>query len=277
MAGNNLYVGGDFTNGAGDPAGDKVLWWNGATWSALGSTSEFGDGGNLIYGLAVDNNVVFATGYFNNAGGNAKQDGIAAWYGNQWLNVGTNAAGTDGPVSLNTLMTSVAVVGSKLYLGGLDSSIADNTQAGYVASFRLRQPDAQIKTTTTFAGNNIYNTTGANQTRTRTIHRGQSGTFTIKISNDGGPAGDGFTLKGPGLGGGFTVHYLDGTTDVTAQVVAGTYTVLPIPATTSKTITLKVTVGSGVAVGASHSWLVLATSTGSGTPKDAVKAIAKAS
>lgn len=277
MSGSNLYVGGDFTNANGDAAADKVAHWNGSAWSALGASSFFGDGGNSIYALVADDGTVVAAGYFNNGGGLAKADGIAAFVGSTWKNVGTNAAGTDGPVSLNTTMLALRVAGAKLYLGGLDSSIGDGSMNAFGAWYRIHQPDGQIKTpTTSFAGNNIYNATGASQTRLLTIHRGNTGTFSLMIQNDG-LAPEAMPVKGPGSGGGFTATYLDGATNVTAQVVAGTYSTGSLGAGASKTLTLKVKVGTGVAVGASRSWLVVATSSAAGTAKDSVKATVKAS
>lgn len=218
------------------------------------------------------------TGYFNNAGGQAKVDGIAAFKGGTWTNVGSNTAGTDGPISLNTGMFALGVVGSKLYLGGTDSSIGDGAQNAYAASFRLRQPDGQVATGTsggTFAGNNVYNATGASQSRSLTVHRNNTGTFRITVSNDGF-TNDTFSLKGLGSSGGFTATYKSGATVVTAAVVAGTYSFSLAPGA-SKTVTLSVKVGSGVSVGTSHSWLETATSTGLGAAKDAVKATVKAS
>jgi hypothetical protein len=277
ISGTDLYVGGDFTNAAGDADADKVAHWNGSTWSSLGP-SFFGDGGNSIYAMAESQGTVVAAGYFNNGGGLAKADGIAAFVGSTWKNVGTNATGTDGPVSLNTTMLALRVVGAKLYLGGLDSSIGDGSMNAYGAWYRIRQPDGLIASGAsggTFAGNNVYNATGASQTKSLTVHRGNTGTFRIKITNDGF-ATDNFTLKGPGSSGGFTATYKNGANVVTAPVVAGTFSFSLAPAA-SKTITLTVKVGTGVSVGASKSWLVTATSTGLGTPKDSVKATVKAS
>jgi hypothetical protein len=60
-------------------------------------------------------------------------------------------------------------------------------------------------------------------------------------------------------------------------VVAGTFAINNLASGASKTITLKVKVGTGVAVGAKRSWLVVTTSTGAGRPRDAVKAAVTAS
>jgi hypothetical protein len=275
ISGSDLYVGGDYTNADGIAAADKVAHWNGSSWSSLGSSIDAG--GMAVYSVLVDRGTVVIAGYFNNAGGLAKADGIAAYNGSTWTNVGTNASGTDGPVSLNTQMNALRVVGNKLYLGGHDSSIGDSTMNGYAAWYRVRQPDGQIAVGTgPFVGNNIYNTNGNMQVKSQTVHRTMTGTFSIKISNDG-LGSDSFTVKGGGTSGAFTATYLNGAVDITAQVVAGTYAVNNLAAGASKTLTLKVKVGSGAAVGSSKAFLVTTTSTGGGTPKDAVKAAVTAS
>ena len=274
-SGSDLYLGGDFTNAGGIAGADKVARWNGSSWSSLGSSIDVA--GIAVYSVLVDQGTVVIAGYVNNAGGLAKADGIAAYNGSSWINVGTSASGTDGPVSLNTQMNALRVVGNKLYLGGHDSSIGDSAMNGYAAWYRSRQPDGQIAVGTgAFVGNNVYNTNAANQTRSLTVQRTQTGTFPIRISNDG-LSPDTFTVKGAGTSGAFTATYFIGAVDVTARVVAGTYAINNLAAGASRTLTLKVKVGSGAVVGSSKSFLVTTTSTGRGTPKDAVKATVKAS
>lgn len=269
----DVYAVGDFINVNGTSgAGDKIAKWDGATWSAVGATSFFGEGNITIRDAVVDGPRVFVVGSFSNAGGQAKVDGIAAFNGSSWTNVGTNAAGTDGPLTgPNPLLQDLEMVGARLYIGGLDQDIGGGVLNDAIAFYRLRQPDAEIKTSSSFVGNGIYNITGNNQIRSLTVNRGSTGTFTIRIGNDGF-ATDSFTVKGPGSGGGFTATYMDGTTNITSQVVAGTYAINGLAAGARKSITLKVRVGSGVATNTTRSWLVVSTSAGAGAPKDAVKA-----
>ena len=272
VSGSTVYVVGDFTNAGLVGAADRVAKFSSGNWSSLGATSFFGDTGQLsIWDIALDGPRVFVVGSFTNAGSHAKVDGVAAFASGAWTNVGTDAAGTDGPAQR---VRAVEVIGARLYIGGLDTSIGGGSLNVCAAYFRLRQPDGQIATTGAFLGNNVYNTTGKGQTRSLTVHRNNTGTFKIKVTNDGF-ATDTFSVKGPGSSGGFTATYKDGATTITAAVVAGTYSFSLAPGA-SKTINLTVKVGSGVSVGASKSWLVTATATGLG-PKDSVKAIVKAS
>jgi hypothetical protein len=280
VAGNGtLYAVGQFKNVNGTSGfGDKIAKWNGSSWSAVGSSSFFGEADALtLRDVVVDGSTVIVVGNFSNAGGLAKVDGVAAFKSGSWTNVGTNAAGTDGPLTgPNPGLLDVAIVGARLYIGGLDQDIGGGVLNDFISYFRLRQPDAYIKTSSTsFVGNNVYNTTGLHQARSLSANQGATATFTIRIANDGF-ATDSFTLKGPGSQSGFTATYKRGATNITAQVVAGTYTISNLAQGASVDITLSVLVGNSVPNGTAKSWLVVATSTGAGAAKDAVKATVNA-
>jgi hypothetical protein len=220
----------------------------------------------------VDGPRVFVVGSFSNAGSQAKVDGVAGLRNGTWTNVGTNAAGTDGPMTgPNPLMRDLAVVGPRLYIGGLDQDIGGGVLNDSIAFYRVRQPDNLIKGGGSFVGNGVYNTTGLHQSATASAIQGGTATFTTRITNDGFAA-DSFTVKGTGGQPGFATTYLRGATNVTSQVVAGTYAINNLAPGSSVDITLRVTVGTSVPDGTSRSWLVTTTSTGSGTPNDGVKA-----
>jgi hypothetical protein len=167
--------------------------------------------------------------------------------------------------------------GSGTNLAGNDLSNAVNpTGLGGGGGTPVYQPDGLIKGSRSFVGNNVYNTTGLGQTVRQKVHRGKKFVFTIEVQNDGNNA-DTFTLKGPGARPGFIVRYLNGTTgltNITSQVTAGTFMTLPVGPTGVTTVRLVVVVKSTAKVGTGRAWLVLATSSGDSTKKDAVKAIA---
>lgn len=142
------------------------------------------------------------------------------------------------------------------------------------------QPDGQIKRSTdaAFVGGNIYNITGASQTVAGKVAPGKKITFVIQIQNDGNNS-DGFTLKGTGNLSGFTVQYLQGpsgTTNITSQVVGGTYATLSVGPTAAATIRMIIKAKSTVTAGTAHAWTLLATSAGDPTKKDEVKGKVKA-
>ena len=70
-SGNNLYVGGTFTQvcgnaacNSGNTAVNNIAQWNGTAWSALGSGTD-----NAVWALAVSENSLYVAGNFSAAGG----------------------------------------------------------------------------------------------------------------------------------------------------------------------------------------------------------------
>jgi hypothetical protein len=150
--GTNVYVGTDAVNVAGIAQADHVVRWNGSSWSALGSNGS-GDGwfpaSAFIYGLdttAFVTNVgtaVFATGSFQNAGGDARADAVVYFDGTRWHRVGSDGAG-NGPWGGNGLAISAPnnyPIGAPhpIFAGGNFTSAGGDSQAEYAASFDLDQ------------------------------------------------------------------------------------------------------------------------------------------
>ena len=136
----------------------------------------------------------------------------------------------------------------------------------------VRRPDGRIRLGTgAFVGDNVYNTTGAGQSRTGSAAKGKTITFGISIQNDGSGA-DRFKVKATGAAASaYTVKYFHGTTDITAAVVAGSYLTPSLAPGATYLITARVTVKSTAAVGSSVTRLVTLTSVGNSVKKDAVK------
>jgi hypothetical protein len=136
------------------------------------------------------------------------------------------------------------------------------------------RPDGRVRLSSVaaFTGNNVYNTTGANQTVSTTAGRGVLRTFVVSAQNDGA-ATDSYSVRGPGSSTGFTVRYFAGTTDITTAVVNGTYRLNGVAPGGARTFQMRVTVGSGAAIGSVKSSLVTATSVNTGNPADAVRTV----
>jgi uncharacterized membrane protein len=130
----------------------------------------------------------------------------------------------------------------------------------------------QLSGAASYIGDNIYNTTGFNQTGAATTAAGTTKTFVVNVQNDGAVT-DSYRLKGAASSTGFTVKYFSGTTDITSAVVGGTYTLNNIPAGGAQSVQLQVTAASTAATGSAKSGLVTATSTHSGTSVDAIKTV----
>ena len=279
VSGSDLYVGGVFTDAAGIAEADYIAKWNGSAWSALGSN---GSGDGALNGRSTPSRSpaadLYVGGSFTDAAGIATADYIAKWNGSAWSALGSNGSG-DG--ALNNGVNALAVSGSDLYVGGDFTNAAGIATADYVAKWALgsavvRKPDGRIRLGTgAFVGNDVYNTTGAGQSRTGSAAPGHSVTFGISIQNDGTSA-DRFKVKATGTAAsGYTVKYFRGTTDITAAVVAGTYQTPSLAPAATYLITAKVTVKSAAAVGSKVTRLVTLTSVGNSAKKDAVKFIGK--
>ena len=136
-----------------------------------------------------------------------------------------------------------------------------------------KRPDGRIaKGSGAFVGNNIYNTTGVNQTRTGSGGAGTTITFKVSIQNDGSK--DTFGVLGSGSGAtGYTVRYFRGTTDITAAVVAGTYHTRVLRKGDKFLIKAKVKVTSSATKGSSVIRIVTITSLGDAGKQDAVKLV----
>jgi hypothetical protein len=133
------------------------------------------------------------------------------------------------------------------------------------------RPDAQVRlsSTATYTGNNVYNTTGANQSAGTTTGRGTTRTFVLNVQNDGART-DSYLLRGAGSSAGFTVRYFAGTSDVTTAVVNGTYRLANLAPGGARSIQQRVTVGASAARGSTRSTLVTATSA-TGNPADTIR------
>src|SRR5206468_1219525 len=91
VSGNNVYVGGSFTNASGVTA-NRIAMWDGASWSSLGSGSANGLNGTVL-AIAVNGSDVYVGGSFTNAGTTVVR-GIAKWDGANWSGLGSGATGT---------------------------------------------------------------------------------------------------------------------------------------------------------------------------------------
>lgn len=139
------------------------------------------------------------------------------------------------------------------------------------------RPDGRIRlgTSGVLAGNDRYNTTGAGQTKAGSGARGSTVTFGISVQNDG-TAKERFTVKATGSARtGYGVRYLRGTTDITSEVIAGTYRTASLAPGGTELILVRVSIKRAAAAGSSVSRLVEARS--SAGPKDVVKLTAKRS
>jgi hypothetical protein len=141
--------------------------------------------------------------------------------------------------------------------------------------FAFLRPDAKIKlgSESSYVGSDVYNATGTHQTRVVKAKRKTTKTFDIAVQNRR-TAVDAFQLKGLGSTKDFTVKYfagLTGTTDITAAVRAGTYTLRNVAPDGTKYIRMRITVNRSANIGSTFRRLIKATSIHASVANDAVK------
>lgn len=164
-------------------------------------------------------------------------------------------------VSLTAIGTETVVLGSPLVL-----TIGASDQ----------RPDALVSTRKSggYVGNNVYNTTGAGQTRTVKARRGTSRTLFVRVVNDGNVANT-LIVRGSATGAGSRVHYLVGSRDVTRRMRSPAGWSVVLAPGQSQRIAVKVTVKPGARVGSLKVARVSGSWTGDATYVDLVRAQVK--
>jgi hypothetical protein len=196
----------------------------------------------------------------------------------------TNTSYSPAAGTTFTAMTFPSRTGSftaTSFAGGTNYTVnhhAGDVQLVAQSSSAVRKPDGWIRIAPSgaYVGNNVYNTTAKNQSKSKSSARNTTVIFDINIQNDGNAA-DSFKVSGLASKAGYTVQYLSGATDITAQVGAGTYTTASLGAGQSAVISVKVTVNSNAAAGSKVARVVTLSSVGQAAKKDAVKFIVKRS
>ncbi len=144
--GGTILTGGDFLDpkdaGSVLPGADHIAGWDGSHWSALGNISNgslaSGYGSNTIDAILVNGTDVYVGGSFVNISNNGvnipEADYVAKWDGANWSALGSNGSGNG---SLVGRVTSLAMIGTDLYVGGIFSNVNNNgsvlTAADYIA------------------------------------------------------------------------------------------------------------------------------------------------
>ena len=110
-------------------------------------------------------------------------------------------------------------------------------------------------------GNGVYNSTGQDQAVSRSVGLGRTARYSWRIQNDGNTARS-FRLAGTAGSRRFGVVYRVGASDVTAAVVAGTFSTVRLAPGAGVTVTVEVTPRRSSSVGSSRALLLTARSSG---------------
>jgi hypothetical protein len=272
--GSNVYVGGNFIDLGADPIADYIASWNGSAWGPVGSNGAGGPAMNtIVHALTFAGGSLYAGGSFVGQASYPTGDYLARWNQSVWSGVGSNDAGTDG--ALGAAVYAVTVNGDHVYAGGDFQNAAGIATADRVARYGppiSYQPDGRIKKGSgTLVGNDIYNGDGTNQTRVGKKATGGTLTFTISIQNDG-TDDDQVSVYATGVAAAnYQVSYFSGTTEITGQVVTGTYKTPFLAPGATFPIKAKVKVLAGAAIGSSVTRMVYLNSAADPAKQDVVK------
>jgi uncharacterized delta-60 repeat protein len=137
------------------------------------------------------------------------------------------------------------------------------------------RPDAMIRVGTkgAYVGGDVYNASGKGQVALARAKAGRTAQLGLRLQNDG-TGQDSLAVAGCGSLSGFAVKYFTGGTDVTQQVIAGTYTAGPLQIGSSSALTMSVNIRRK-AVGKTYSCKITTTSTTATAEADAVVAKVK--
>ena len=278
VSGANVYVAGDFIGVAGAPKAVYVAHWNGTSWSALGKHGPVAESEGDAYSLALDGTDLYVGGHFKNVAGIPAADYIARWNGSTWSALGSNGHG-DGALDFDAW--ALLVAGSTLDVGGGFADAGGHPTADVIAQWALprpSRPDGRIQLGTgALAGNDVYGTSGAGQSRTGSAAPGHSVSFGISVQNDGTSA-DRFKVKATGsAASGYAITYKHGSTDITSAVVAGTYRTPSLAPGATYLIAVSVAVKPSAPALSSVTRLVTLTSVANSAAKDAVQLVGKRS
>ena len=274
--GTDLYISSDGLNIGGIAQADHLVKWDGSGYTAVGSntagTNGYFPSTTYINALTSSGPLLFAAGSWQNANGQPTADVVAYFDGTSWRALGSNGHG-NGPWVGDT--QALEVVNGQLYAGGALTAAGGDKQANFATSRSLRLPDAEIGISTgNYVGNDVYNVTGAGQTKTMSIPRGTSKFFPVLVQNDG-PLPASYKVKGAGAAPGHSVTYINyaNGANITTAVRNGTFSTGELAR--GQSFAMKMIVKLTATAAKNAVFTVTASST-AGTPPDVVKGIVRA-
>jgi len=119
VSGDDVYVGGGFTDAGGIADADYLARWDGSAWHAVAAGLSA-----QVRSIAISGSNIYVGGNFANAGGIAAADFVARWDGSAWHSLGTGVVGA---------VHSIVISGSNVYAGGDFSSAGGIAAAKFIA------------------------------------------------------------------------------------------------------------------------------------------------
>ncbi len=148
LSGSNIYAGGVFDH-AGGVSANNIAKWNGSSWSALGNGITYSEDTPVVDAIAVHNNYVYTSGWFNEAG-IISTSNIARWDGISWSALGSG---------VNSEALSVIISGNDIYTGGSFTE-AEGNSANHIAKILDTDFFLPIVTTNSITNISLSTATG---------------------------------------------------------------------------------------------------------------------
>ncbi|MDP4196155.1 MAG: hypothetical protein Q8940_13950, partial [Bacteroidota bacterium] len=127
---NALYVGGDYTKFGDGTSVNHIAKWDGTQWSTL----PCGVGNGVSGGVATivpSSTGIYIGGQFAKLGdNNTVANNITKWDGTQWSTFPCSTS-----VGVNSVVLSIAVKGTDVYVGGAFSTLGDGTSVNSIAKW----------------------------------------------------------------------------------------------------------------------------------------------
>jgi len=108
-----LYIGGTFTSASENPNTRYLAVWNGTNWQS----TSLGQPGDYVRDFCIYHDTLFVAGHFSTIGGIAF-DKIAAYNGEDWINVGSFGMWSRALAVFNDELYAGGYWGVRKYLGG---------------------------------------------------------------------------------------------------------------------------------------------------------------
>jgi hypothetical protein len=192
---------------------------------------------------------------------------FAAWETSKTISVPiVNDAAAEGPESFTLTLSDPT--------GG--ASVGTPGTATISIGVSDQRPDVWVSLSATsgFVGNNVYNTTGAGQSKTATVRRGHGRDFYVRIYNDGTVPLT-LTIRGTRPPAGAWATYWLGSTNVTSAVTGTGRKLTGLARAGYRLLRVRIAVTRTAKIGALLGVRLTASWTGDRVVKDAVNATAK--
>jgi RHS repeat-associated protein len=134
--GNNIYIGGSFTNAGNDPNANFIAELVGTNWTNVGAGISCSDLDNVtwpVYTLAACGSNLFVGGEFDIVEGNTNAHGIAVWNGATW-NTMNGGPGPSFYYEFTTIdppfdVFTISPYGNRVFVGGAFTNVLNGTNS----------------------------------------------------------------------------------------------------------------------------------------------------